>query len=211
MGIEPVTLPPGSALAGQTLDSDQVVDFLTPPGMTWIAPQTLQTLGFKEGQQAKPDMAPGVLLTDIGFAQALLDQPGQLSRMLVAKDFAQRSPALPPALNNLLVIKKSGEENNLERLTESFHLNLNALGVLSFIVGLFIVHAAIGLALEQRRGLLRNLRACGVSARLLMTTLGVELGRAGTARRYPRRGQRLSAGQPAAAGCRGQPARALWG
>ncbi|SDX09430.1 putative ABC transport system permease protein [Pseudomonas syringae] len=189
MGIEPVTLPPGSALAGQTLDSDQVVDFLTPPGMTWIAPQTLQTLGFKEGQQpltetgvplpplrAKPDMAPGVLLTDIGFAQALLDQPGQLSRMLVAKDFAQRSPALPPALNNLLVIKKSGEENNLERLTESFHLNLNALGVLSFIVGLFIVHAAIGLALEQRRGLLRNLRACGVSARLLMTTLGVELG-----------------------------------
>ncbi|PHX35231.1 ABC transporter permease, partial [Pseudomonas syringae pv. syringae] len=85
-------------------------------------------------------------------------------------------PVLPAALNDLLVIKKSGEENNLERLTESFHLNLNALGVLSFIVGLFIVHAAIGLALEQRRGLLRNLRACGVSARLLIAALGVELG-----------------------------------
>ncbi|MCF5824890.1 ABC transporter permease, partial [Pseudomonas syringae] len=189
MGIEPVTLPTGSALAGQTLGPDQIVDFLTPPGMTWIAPQTLQTLGLKEGQQpltengmalpplrVKADMAPGVLLTDIGFAQPLLSQPGQLSRMLLSKDFAQQSPALPPAMNNLLVIKKSGEENNLERLTESFHLNLNALGVLSFIVGLFIVHAAIGLALEQRRGLLRNLRACGVSARLLITTLGVELG-----------------------------------
>ncbi|EGH48291.1 hypothetical protein PSYPI_40744, partial [Pseudomonas syringae pv. pisi str. 1704B] len=80
MGIEPVTLPPGSALAGQTLNAEQVVDFLTPPGMTWIAPQTLQALGLEEGQQpltetgvalpplhAKPDMAPGVLLTDIGF------------------------------------------------------------------------------------------------------------------------------------------------
>ncbi|RMO10630.1 ABC transporter permease [Pseudomonas coronafaciens pv. zizaniae] len=189
MGIEPVTLPQGSALAGQTLDSNQIVDFLTPPGMTWIAPQTLQALGLQEGQQpltengsalpplrAKPDMAPGVLLTDIGFAQALLGQPGQLSRMLLAKDFAARSPTLPSALSNLLVIRKSGEENNLERLTESFHLNLNALGVLSFIVGLFIVHAAIGLALEQRRGLLRNLRACGVSARLLITALSVELG-----------------------------------
>ncbi|MCI3944499.1 FtsX-like permease family protein [Pseudomonas syringae] len=189
MGIEPVTLTPGSALAGQTLDSDQIVDFLTPPGTTWIAPQTLQTLGLEEGQQpltehgmplpplrTKTDMAPGVLLTDIGFAQSLLGQPGQLSRMLLAKDFVAQGSVLPPALSNLLVIKKSGEENNLERLTESFHLNLNALGVLSFIVGLFIVHAAIGLALEQRRGLLRNLRACGVSARLLIIALGVELG-----------------------------------
>ncbi|WP_148193238.1 ABC transporter permease [Pseudomonas syringae] len=189
MGIEPVTLPTGSALAGQTLNAEQVVDFLTPPGMTWIAPQTLQALGLEEGQQpltetgvalpplrAKPDMAPGVLLTDIGFAQSLLGQSGQLSGMLLAKDFARQNPALPAALNDLLVIKKSGEENNLERLTESFHLNLNALGVLSFIVGLFIVHAAIGLALEQRRGLLRNLRACGVSARLLIAALGVELG-----------------------------------
>ncbi|MCZ2986499.1 hypothetical protein NYY78_19450, partial [Acinetobacter baumannii] len=34
----------------------------------------------------------------------------------------------------------------------------------------------IGLALEQRRGLLRTLRACGVSARLLIVSLAVELG-----------------------------------
>ncbi|MFP3449375.1 ABC transporter permease, partial [Pseudomonas sp. SIMBA_067] len=71
---------------------------------------------------------------------------------------------------------KQGEDNNLARLTESFHLNLDALGCLSFVVGLFIVHAAIGLALEQRRGLLRTLRACGVSARMLLVSLGVELG-----------------------------------
>jgi putative ABC transport system permease protein len=44
------------------------------------------------------------------------------------------------------------------------------------VVGLFIVHAAIGLALEQRRGLLRTLRACGVSARMLIVCLAVELG-----------------------------------
>ncbi|MCF8998043.1 FtsX-like permease family protein, partial [Pseudomonas carnis] len=69
-----------------------------------------------------------------------------------------------------------GEDSNLSRLTESFHLNLDAVGFLSFVVGLFIVHAAIGLALEQRRGLLRTLRACGVSARMLILSLGVELG-----------------------------------
>ncbi|MEE5097753.1 FtsX-like permease family protein [Pseudomonas alliivorans] len=185
MGIEPVTLPTGISLAGQTLNAEQVVDFLTPPGATWIAPQTLHELNLREGQQprtengtplpplrATPDMAPGLLLTDIGFAQPLLSANDQLSRLLLPHGF--KAP-LPASLADQLVIRKAGEENNLERLTESFHLNLNALGVLSFIVGLFIVHAAIGLALEQRRGLLRNLRASGVTARLLIATLGVEL------------------------------------
>ena len=186
MGIEPVTLPKGSSLAGKTLDTEQVVDFLAPPGATWISPQTLQAMNLKEGQQpvaengeslpplrVTPDMAPGLLLTDIGFAQPLLGANGQLSRLLLPEGF---SAPMPAPLAGKLVMRKAGEENNLERLTESFHLNLNALGVLSFIVGLFIVHAAIGLALEQRRGLLRNLRACGVTARMLIATLGMELG-----------------------------------
>lgn len=188
MGIDPVSLPGGGALAGQTLDRAQMVAFFNPPGRTWIAPQTLQSLGLKEGDQpltaaglalpplhVQADMAPGVLLTDIGFAQPLLDMPQRLSRLLLDKAFAAAHPALPPELGAQLQLKQA-EENNLARLTESFHLNLDALGFLSFVVGLFIVHAAIGLALEQRRGLLRTLRACGVSARMLILSLAVELG-----------------------------------
>lgn len=189
IGIEPVSLPSGSAVAGQTLDLNGIVDFLTPPGQTWIATQTLQALGLHEGQQpltssghtlpplrSRADMAPGILLSDIGFAQPLLEMPDQLSRLIVPKAFAASNPTLPAELNDRLQLKHGGEENNLARLTESFHLNLNALGVLAFVVGLFIVHAAIGLALEQRRSLLRNLRACGVSARMLIAALGMELG-----------------------------------
>ncbi len=66
-------------------------------------------------------------------------------------------------------------ESDLERLTDSFHLNLTAFGLLSFVVGLFIVNSAIGLAFEQRLPMLRTLRACGVSARMLNTVLVVEL------------------------------------
>jgi putative ABC transport system permease protein len=189
MGIEPVSMPSETAVAGQTLDTAQVVEFFTPPGSTWIAPQTLQALGLHEGDQpltesgqtlpplqAKADMAPGLLLVDIGFAQQLLNMPGQVSRLLLSKDFAITAPPLPAEVAGQLVIKRTGEDNDLGKLTESFHLNLDALGFLSFVVGLFIVHAAIGLALEQRRGLLRNLRACGVSARLLILCLAVELG-----------------------------------
>lgn len=186
MGIEPVSLPAGSAVAGRSLAIEQIVEFFTPPGRTWISPQTLQTLGLYEGEQpvnsngeilpplhVQTDMAPGMLLVDIGFAQQILGLPEQLSRLLLPKDF---SAALPDQYKGQLQLKTSGEENNLSRLTESFHLNLDALGFLSFVVGLFIVHAAIGLALEQRRGLLRTLRACGVSARMLITCLVVELG-----------------------------------
>jgi len=186
MGIEPVSLPADSAVAGQALPIERVVEFFTPPGSTWISADTLQALQLREGAtpqavngQVLPplvvqkDMAPGVLLVDIGVAQTVLEQPGQLSRMLLPKDFHAE---LPASFKGQLQLKSSGEENNLARLTESFHLNLDALGFLSFVVGLFIVHAAIGLALEQRRGLLRTLRACGVSARMLITCLIVELG-----------------------------------
>jgi len=186
MGIEPVSLPAGAAVAGQALAIEQVVGFFTAPGSTWISPQTLQALGLSEGARplaangqvlpplhAQTDMAPGVLLVDIGFAQQILGLPDQLSRLLLPKYF---TAALPDAFKGQLQLKTSGEENNLARLTESFHLNLDALGFLSFVVGLFIVHAAIGLALEQRRGLLRTLRACGVSARMLIACLAVELG-----------------------------------
>jgi putative ABC transport system permease protein len=186
MGIEPVSLPAGSAVAGRALAIEQIVRFFSPPGSTWISPQTLQALGLREGAQpssvngealpplqVQTDMAPGVLLVDIGFAQQILRLPDQLSRLLLPKDF---TATLPDQFKGQLQLKTSGEENNLARLTESFHLNLDALGVLSFVVGLFIVHAAIGLALEQRRGVLRNLRACGVSARMLIACLAVELG-----------------------------------
>ncbi|PMU88078.1 MULTISPECIES: FtsX-like permease family protein [unclassified Pseudomonas] len=184
MGIDPVSLPGSGAVAGQRLSQAQMVAFFNPPGRTWIAPHTLQALGLQAGErpltasgqalpplQVQADMAPGLLLTDIGFAQPLLDMPGRLSRLLLDTSFAA-THLTPPAGLQL----KQAQDNNLARLTESFHLNLDALGFLSFVVGLFIVHAAIGLALEQRRGLLRTLRACGVSGRMLLLGLGMELG-----------------------------------
>ncbi|MBK3445215.1 ABC transporter permease [Pseudomonas lactis] len=184
MGIDPVSLPGSGSVAGQRLSQAQMLAFFEPPGRTWVAAQTLETLGLQAGEQpltstgqrlpplqVQADMAPGLLLTDISFAQPLLNMPGRLSRLLVDNTFAARHPTPPAALQ-----LKQGEDSNLSRLTESFHLNLDAVGFLSFVVGLFIVHAAIGLALEQRRGLLRTLRACGVSARMLILSLGLELG-----------------------------------
>ncbi|TVP93358.1 MAG: FtsX-like permease family protein, partial [Pseudomonadaceae bacterium] len=164
---------------------DSFLDFLLPPGQTLLALDTLQELGLTAGEpvrssdgqllppaRAVAELAPGMLIMDIGRAQQVLQQPGKLSQLLVEADFAADTPALPPEVELIWELRS---EEELSRLTDSFHLNLTALGLLAFVVGLFIVHAAAGLALEQRRGLLQTLRACGVSLRLLSLALLAEL------------------------------------
>lgn len=111
MGIDPVSLPGSGAVAGQRLSQAQMVAFFDPPGRTWIAPHTLQALGLQAGErpltasgqalpplQVQADMAPGLLLTDIGFAQPLLDMPGRLSRLLLDTSFAATHPTPPAGL-----------------------------------------------------------------------------------------------------------------
>ncbi|WP_298255148.1 ABC transporter permease [Bradyrhizobium sp.] len=185
LGIEPVTLP---AEVGDTpAIGGDLQSFVMSPGETRVAPETLTELGASEGGslQASNDMTlpplrlaarltPGVLVVDIGIAQQLLKMPGQVSRLLIGKSKGPRASLESVAGDRLRLIKPDAE-TDLERLTDSFHLNLTAFGLLSFFVGLFIVNSAIGLAFEQRLPMLRTLRACGVSSRQLNAVLLLEL------------------------------------
>nr|WP_314872300.1 FtsX-like permease family protein [uncultured Pseudomonas sp.] len=185
IGIEPLSLPAKMAVAGVQAQAFDLAAFIDSPGQAWIGPDTLRQLGLQPGERARTrdgqllpplvlqaELAPGVIVVDIGHAQALLGAPGQLSRLLLAKE----PSALPADIGAQLMLQSGSDDGDLQRLTDSFHLNLTALGLLAFVVGLFIAHAAIGLALEQRRGLIRTLRACGVSLRVLLTGLALELG-----------------------------------
>ncbi|KJC57355.1 ABC transporter permease [Bradyrhizobium sp. LTSPM299] len=185
LGVEPVTLPAevGSAPA---LARGSLQSFVAPPGEMLVAPETLRDLALGEGASAQangitlpplrvqPELAPGVLVVDIGIAQTILKLPDQVSRLLIGKSKAPRA-SLDAAAGDKLRLVEPSAESDLERLTDSFHLNLTAFGLLSFFVGLFIVNSAIGLAFEQRLPMLRTLRACGVSARMLNTVLVIEL------------------------------------
>jgi len=186
LGIEPVTLP-REAGSVPAIETSNLQSFMTPPGQTLVAAETLADLGLAEGAtpsanggitlpplRLQPQLAPGVLVVDIGIAQNLLKMPDQLSRLLVGKVKGKPVPLENVAGDSLrLVAPDAGSD--LERLTDSFHLNLTAFGLLSFFVGLFIVNSAIGLAFEQRLPTLRTLRACGVSSRMLNTVLVIEL------------------------------------
>jgi putative ABC transport system permease protein len=185
LGIEPVTLPtevgntPAIGRAG-------LQSFMLPPGETLVAPETLSDLKQGEGDapttgaialpplKVAAQLVPGVLVVDIGVAQRALKMPDQISRLLIGKAKGDRAP-LEAVVGDKLRLVEPDAESDLERLTDSFHLNLTAFGLLSFLVGLFIVNSAIGLAFEQRLPMLRTLRACGVSSRMLNAILLIEL------------------------------------
>lgn len=192
-GVDLATLPrdaTGTLFSGFNTRADgsetyQPADFLLPPYLSLAAPETvarLQTVADRPEALGRlialEGVQPRTLFMDIGAAQQTLQLEGQISRLLIGPgDTQSLTPAeeIAAAANVELQRSAPPTTNDIARLTRSFHLNLTAFGFLSFFVGLLIVHAAIGLAFEQRRPMIRTIRACGVSARLLTAALVIEL------------------------------------
>ena len=140
LGIEPVSLPAGAGPApdiGQT----NLQTFLMPPGQTLVAPETLSDLKLPKGASpviggaislpplaVQDNLAPGVLVVDIGIAQRILKMPDQVSRLLVGGQGGSKRPPLEHVVGDKLRLLEAGAPSDLERLTSSFHLNLTAFG-----------------------------------------------------------------------------------
>lgn len=174
VGIDPLTAPGGigpvSVEGGADLGA-----FVSSGGQIFARADTLADL--PETGAVKiiaPDVAPNTAIMDIGLAQRLLGRAEQVDRLIVSPDQPiNRRPLATIAPG--LVETAPQDSSDVARLTDSFHLNLTAFGLLSFVVGLFIVHGAIGLAFEQRRPMVRTLRALGVPLRRLILLMAVEL------------------------------------
>ncbi|MEL7894438.1 ABC transporter permease [Vreelandella neptunia] len=184
IGIDPLTLSSDNALA-QANTSASLSDFLRPPWQTRIAPDALAALGkaHENASGATPTLADGKALPPLVLAPALppdtlIMDIAAAARLLESGDEITRVVAAPGALAEApdgLTLTRATTLASPGQLTESFHLNLTALGLLAWVVGLFIVQAALGLALEQRLGMLRTLRVLGVSGRSLVLALSLEL------------------------------------
>ncbi|KAJ54928.1 ABC transporter permease [Actibacterium mucosum KCTC 23349] len=176
IGMDPLSMP--SPVTSSAMEGGAgLLTFITPPGQAMAHPETVAAL---QGAEGLPELLPvdgvppGQLMVDIGVAQHLLDAPGQVSRLIVLDE----QPLARAALHEVapeLQLRTGQDTSDIARLTDSFHLNLTAFGLLSAGVGLFIVHAAIGLAFEQRRVMFRTLRALGVSLNALTLALVAEL------------------------------------
>ena len=170
IGVEPLTAP-GSLLL---LDTSNAQDIAAQGRAIRAAPDVADQLRSLGEVIVDPAQAAGTAAADIGVAQAVLTRAGEIDALIVDPVQPLRQiPLLEVAPD--LTLRPAPNGSDIARLTDSFHLNLTAFGLLSFVVGLFIVHGAIGLGFEQRRAMLRTLRALGIPLDRLILVMGVEL------------------------------------
>ena len=168
IGIDLVTSATGLASGGEALEST----FIGSDRLL-ANEETALRLGSSLDITVDASIASGIAIGDIGFVQQLLGRD-YLSHLVLLPDQPIGQPALDTIAPNLR-LQSALTATNVAELTNSFHLNLTAFGLLSFAVGLFIVHSTIGLAFEQRRGMIRTLRSLGVPLHTLVILITIEM------------------------------------
>jgi len=119
------------------------------------------------------------MLMDIGFAQQILNKQGQLSYIAVfdtgfniGKDTQAKWQKLIGEQGQWI---SNNQSTDLGSLTDSFHLNLTAMSLLAFLVGLFIAYNGVKYSLLKRNRLLVQIQQAGIAPRTVFTALLIEL------------------------------------
>ncbi|MCT7940738.1 ABC transporter permease [Shewanella holmiensis] len=128
------------------------------------------------------------MLADISFAQQLLQMPDQLS--YIAVFFPKKTDVVDiEAQTNIIInaledakldsrqisINRQDDGESLSALTNSFHLNLDAMSMLAFVVGLFIAYNGVRYSLMKRQKLFIQLLQMGIGRHNLLCALVVEI------------------------------------
>lgn len=183
-GIDPLTFGAGNSSSIEVPQGQNMVAFFQPPGALLADAATARQLARllaavpenrRPAVTVQNSLGGGRVIGDIGIVQRLLGLEGKVSKLMVVHADISTPTPLPPAWRDSLTLLEPPVSVDLAGLTDSFHLNLTAFALLCFLVGLFIVYSAIGLAIEDRISALRTLRICGVSLRALLATLAGEM------------------------------------
>jgi len=112
------------------------------------------------------------LLMDIAALQDLADRQGELSWIDAPADargwLEQRLP------ESIELSSAAERRDSAARLTEGMRANLTAMGLISLIVGLFVIFSVLSFLLVQRRRSLAMLRAVGVTSGRITALLLIE-------------------------------------
>ena len=169
--------------------SSNFTQFAFPPYQLWAAPARLQQLDSENREQiqlasggklpplvAIPDQQLGHrMLIDILALQSLTGNTGKLTSILVFPVASERLAELNQSLPDHLEFISSNDAPDPKELTRSFHLNLAAMGLLAFVVGIFLTYNALAFSYTDRRDLIRKLRLAGVLKSELALALLLEL------------------------------------
>ncbi|MGB5144648.1 MAG: ABC transporter permease [Shewanella indica] len=167
-------LPLNRLLAGEPIIvmSDSLHQGLKAPPTLSLGGRTLEVLALADSRQLG-----NRLYLDISLAQQLLKREGTLSYIALFGEPQRLKERLKQSGLPLdkLNISEQDKGAALTALTRSFHLNLNAMGMLAFVVGLFIAYNGVRYSLMKRRRLLLLLLKQGLGRRALMLALLLEL------------------------------------
>lgn len=166
----------GSLLSGEPLllVSQRQLDKINARGPMSLGGKAVTLIGLDDGLGLG-----SAIVADLSFAKAALNAPHSLSSIEVLDNIGldalklhlQQAGIAESSLE--IIVQDNGAA--LTELTGSFHLSLKAMGLLAFVVGLFIAYNGVRYSLMKRTRLLLQLRQLGVGQRELLGALVLEL------------------------------------
>ncbi len=170
--LTPFMVQPNTVL----LSSEVAARFGLVPGdkLSAAAGSNLQTLEIVGLLEPSDDLSrralDGMMLTDIGTAQEVLQRVGRLDRIdLIVPDtpqgeaeLARIAAALPP---NARIEASSARSGTVAEMSAAFSLNLTALSLLALVVGMFLIYNTVTFSVVQRRRVIGTLRSLGMTRR----------------------------------------------
>jgi putative ABC transport system permease protein len=156
--------------------------------------QHLNIIGLLPGNDAVSEQVLAkLIITDIATAQEVLGLFGRLSSIEVrlANEESKTVAAIKSVLpGNVILVSLDSQEQSMREMTRAFSINLKALGLLSLLVGMFLIFNTMTFLVMQRQRLIGSLRLLGVTRRqifkliigeafllaLIGTLIGIALG-----------------------------------
>ena len=151
-------------------------------------PRTLEVGGLLRFSGVARAAAEDLVLADLFTAQGILGKAGRVDRVdVVLRRGTDReavlrriAAVLPPGL---AVVPPDRSAAAADRMVRAFRFNLNALGSLTLLVGVFLIANAVSVSVLRRRPEIATLKALGASRGMVFSVFvleGLAIGAAGT-------------------------------
>ena len=158
-----------------------------PPYEMWVPAQTAKKIGVRDGDRI--ELRDGTRLPpasvrsqaqqndrvfmDIGAALDVLGKD-RLSYIAAGALDDHQQTVFDEDFSDRLALSRNTDALDLSQLTQSLHTNLTALGLLSFVVGVFIIFNAVHFSLHARTHLFRVLGELGVPTEAVILAIVIE-------------------------------------
>ncbi len=145
---------------------------LTPNG-----PVKLKIIGILNQNSAiSSQVLKNLIITDISTAQEILNRPGKLSFIEFKTKKDNNDNSLLESIRHhlatdILLTTSEDQIQSMRQMTKAFNINLKALGMLSLLIGMFLIYNTMTFLVIQRRRLIGSLRCIGVTRRQIFSLI----------------------------------------